>query len=89
MNRQTRTVIRLVERSNSGPGQLRGGWGRLVLPEQVDEKLVYRVGGFVPGSRLGSTVLSRPWEDLPRGTTLVRGSTTTGDTAVVAIFQAA
>jgi hypothetical protein len=89
MNRQTRTVIRLVERAGEGPGLLRDGWGRLVLPDRVDEKLVYRVGGFVPGSRLGSTVLSRSWEDLPRGTTLVKGSTATGDTAVVAIFEAA
>ena len=87
--RQTRTVIRLVEHTGTGAGEPSERWGSLVLPDRVDEKLVYRVGGFVPGSRLGSVVLSRSWEDLPRGTTLVRGATTAGDTAVVAIFQAA
>ncbi len=89
MNLQTRTVIRLVEGARAGDEHLPGRWGRLVLPARVDEKLVYRVGGFIPGSRLGSVTLSRPWEDLPRGTTLVRGSTAEGDTAVVAIFEAA
>jgi hypothetical protein len=90
MSHQTRTVIRLVERARARTwGELRVRWGSLVLPARVDEKLVYRVGGFIPGSRLGSVILSRSWEDLPRGTTLVRGSTPAGDMALVAIFEAA
>ena len=89
VNRQTRTVIRLLERAWGRAEELQGRWGSLVLPARVDEKLVYRVGGFIPGSRLGSGILSRSWKDLPRGTMLVRGSTTAGSMAVVAIFEAA
>lgn len=84
---QTRMVIRLLDRSDPrGPGER---WGGLVLPASVDRNLVCRVGGFPRNEKLGSLVLSRPWNDLPAGTTLVRGSTSSGDTAVVAIFEAA
>ena len=86
MREQRRTVIRLV-----GPVRRldQGAWGRLVLPASVDRRLVCRVGGFPPGGELRSAVLCRPWHGLPRGTTLVRGHTSDGDAAVVAVYQAA
>lgn len=84
---QTRMVIRLLDRSEDGGPRDR--WGHLVLPASVDRSLVCRVGGFPHDEKLGSLILSRPWNNLPQGTTLVRGPTSSGDTAVVAIFEAA
>ena len=90
MKDQTRTLIRLLERSTQEPFAYSTRWGRMDLPETIDRSLVCRVGGFDPeDASLGTARLEAPWGDLPTGTTIVKGRTRRGDWAVVAVTDAA